>query len=52
MNKIFKILEGTAQGIMINGGFYLVMEEINYKAITITIASFYIMVVSIIFQED
>jgi len=52
MNKIFKIIENTAQGIMINGGFFLIMEKISIKAIVTTLLSFVIMIVAILLQED
>ena len=52
MNKILKVLENTSLGVMVNGGFYLTMEDISIKAIIVTAVAFYIMFMSIIFQED
>ena len=51
MKKVFKILENTSLGIMVNGGFYLLMEGFNLKALLITVLSFYIMTLSIILGE-
>jgi len=52
MKKLLKVLENTFLGVMVNGGFYLTMEEISLKAVIVTLLAFYIMVISIILQED
>ena len=52
MKKLLRVLENTALGIMVNGGFYLTMEGITKKAIIVTAVAFYVMNMAVIFQED
>ena len=52
MKKFFKVLENTSLGIMVNGGFYLTMEDFSIKAVIVTVGAFYIMTMSIMLQED
>lgn len=52
MKKILRILENTSLGLFVNGGFYLIMEDITFKSILVTLIFFYVMTMSIILQED
>lgn len=52
MKKFLRILENTALGIMVNGGFYIIMQGLDAKSLIVTAVSFYAMTVAIVFQED